>query len=158
MTRPLLLRRAGLFFRITSPLGQKRTVRRCPGSLREQDSPVFFGVVEQTGEVNVIHSCDSDHCRQLRENPLSFLQTFPHDHQQQGSYQRHPYLYLDGVCAFSIDVFRRKVLFHLFEKQLDFPTLPVYGYDFVRVGVHVIGNLQSCSRRHDGKATDASSA
>ena len=59
--------------------------------------------------------------------------------QQQIGNQSHPYLYFDGICTFTIEVFQRKVLLHLLEQQLDFPALAVYGDDFVKIRFHVVG-------------------
>ena len=103
------------FFDFQAPSAEKRGLGRGIGCLAENDFPVLFGVIEQAVEVDIVHQRYPNHGRQSREAPLPF-QPFLHQHQQQICYQRHPYLYLDGICALAVEVFQRKVLFHLFEQ------------------------------------------
>ena len=98
------------FFDFQAPSVEKRGLGRGIGCLAENDFPVLFGVVEQAVEVDIVHQRYPNHGRQSREAPLPF-QPFLHQHQQQICYQRHPYLYLDGICALAVEVFQREVLF-----------------------------------------------
>ena len=89
------------FFDFQAPSVEKRGLGRGIGCLAENDFPVLFGVIEQAVEVDIVHQRYPDHGRQPREAPLPF-QPFLHQHQQQICYQRHPYLYLDGICALAV--------------------------------------------------------
>lgn len=109
-----------------APSAEERGLRRGVGRLAEQDLPVFFGIVEQAVEIDVVHQRYSDHGRQPGAAPLP-RQPFLHHHQQQVSYQRHPYLYLDRIGALAVEVFQREVLLHLFEQQLDYSSFAVNG-------------------------------
>ncbi len=40
--------------------------------LGKDDFPLLFGIVEPAIEVDIIHQCNSDHCRQPKEAPLAF--------------------------------------------------------------------------------------
>lgn len=50
-----------------------------------------------------------------------------------------PNLYLGGVGALPIEVFKREILFQLLEQQLYFPSLAVYVDDVFHLHGHVIG-------------------
>ena len=46
---------------------------------------------------------------------------------------------LDCIGAFAIKVFQREVLLHLLEKQLNLPSMTVYGDNFFGIRVHIVG-------------------
>ena len=62
-----------------------------------------------------------------------------HDHEQQVCDERHPDLYLDGICALSVEVTQREVLLELLEQELYFPALAIDGNDVLHFHVHVVG-------------------
>lgn len=138
MARTQILLCSSLLFHFISPSVKKRRFWRCTGSLGKNDFPFLFGVVEQTVEVDIVHQGDPYHCRQPRKAPLPG-KAFPHLHQQQVCNQCHPYLDLDGVGAFAIKVLQREVLFYLLEKQLNLPSLTVYGDNLFGIRLHIVG-------------------
>ena len=91
-----------------------------PEKLQERVSP-FFITIRSRLAISVTQICI-----------LMALALF-HYHQKQIGYKRHPNLYLDGICTFSIEVFQREVLFYLLEQQFNFPAFTVNFYNFVRV-------------------------
>ena len=84
-----------------SPLVQKWIVEEFASDNNEE-------LVEEAVEVNVVHKCNPYHCGQPGKTPFP-RKTFLHHHQQQVCNQRHPYLDFDGVGAFAIKVFQRKM-------------------------------------------------
>ena len=71
-------------------------------------------MLEESVAVDVVHEHDPEHCGEIGEAPTA-LNAPLHNHEQQVCDKRHPYLYLDGICAFSIEVSQREVLLELFE-------------------------------------------
>ncbi len=63
MARTLILWRSS-HLSFTSPLNQKALVTVVRQTPQKDDFPLFFRIVEQAVEVNVIHQRDSDHCCQ----------------------------------------------------------------------------------------------
>ena len=108
MARALNLRCSSRLFFLQAPSVKKRRLGRRSGGFRKNDFPLFFGVVEEAVEVNVVHKCNPYHCGQPGKTPFP-RKTFLHHHQQQVCNQRHPYLDFDGVGAFAIKVFQRKM-------------------------------------------------
>ena len=100
--------------------------------------PIFFRFFKECVAVHIIHEHDSYYCSQSRETPRSFY-TFLYDHQKEIGYQGDPNLYLDGVGALSIEVFKWEVLFQLLEQQLNFPSFAVYCYNVFHLHGHVVG-------------------
>ena len=55
MARTLILLRSSLLFDSISPLSQKGGFGWCSGGFGKYDFPLFFGIIEQTVEVNIVH-------------------------------------------------------------------------------------------------------
>lgn len=115
------------------------------GCFGKYDFPLLFGIVEQAIKVYVVHQGYPDHGNQSGEAPRfeSFLQY----HEQQVCYERHPDLYLDGVCTFAVEVFQWNVLFHLLELPV-VDIRAVHGHDVTLTEVRRFEHERIvCSRR-----------
>jgi len=64
--------------------------------------------------VYIVHEHDSGHGGQAGEAPWSLYGSL-HESEQQIGYESDPYLYLDGIGAFSVEITKGEVLFDLFE-------------------------------------------
>ena len=95
-------------------------------------------MLEECIAVDVVHEHDAEHVCQVGETPAA-PDTPLHDHEQEVGDECHPNLYLDGVCALTVEVPQREVLLELLEKQLYFPALAVNLHDVLHFHVHVVG-------------------
>ena len=125
------------FLSSQAPSVEKRQFRRLFFCLFEDFGPILFRVLKKGVAVHVIHQHNPDQRGQPRETPRA-LDAFLQHHEQQVGDKRHPYLYLYGIGAFSIEIPQREVLFQLLEQQFYFPSLAVYGDYFRRIHLHVV--------------------
>ena len=84
--------------------------------------PIFFRVVQESYDVNVVDQVNPDVAGNTRESGFSG-ELFFHHRQQQISDQGTPYLDADGILVVPQKVLQREVLFELFEKQFYLPAL-----------------------------------
>lgn len=63
--------------------------------------PIFFGMLEETVAVNVVHEHDAHHRGQIRETPIAF-DTLLQYHEQQIGYQCDPNLNFDYCCPVKV--------------------------------------------------------
>ena len=68
----------------------------------------------ESHDVDIVHQHDSDDGGKAREAPWVRHSPLQQCQQQVGD-ERHPYLYLDGVGTFAVEVSEWEVLLQLFE-------------------------------------------
>ena len=105
-------RHCGFVFQKVSPLVKKRAFRWYGFLFFKYGQPVLFRLFKERVAVYIVHEHDSEHGGQPREAPCAF-DSLLHDHEQQVCNERHPYLYLDGVGALSVEIPQREILFEL---------------------------------------------
>ena len=91
----------------------------------KHDIQVRIGLIEELFEIKIIHQHNPHDCGESGKVPSPFLLAWQ-ERKQEICDERNPYLNFDGICAFTIEVSMREVLFYLLEKRPPF-FLPVWG-------------------------------
>ena len=100
--------------------------------------PVFIRVFKECVAVDVVHEHDAEHRGKVREAPAP-PDALLHDHEQKVCDERHPYLYLYGICTLPVEVSQWEVLLQLLEEQLNLPSLAVNPNNVLHFHLHVVG-------------------
>ena len=88
--------------------------------------------------MKVVHQHYAYHSNQSRKAPVP-LQCALQNRKQQVCDQRHPYMYLDGIGAFAVEVSQREILFYLLEKRFNLPSAPINRCDCLQRHVKIVG-------------------
>ena len=91
----------------------------------KHDIQVSIGLIEELFEIQIIYQHNPHDCGESGKTPSPF-QLALQERKQEICDERNPYLSFDGICAFTIEVSKREVLFYLLEKRPPF-FLPVWG-------------------------------
>lgn len=100
--------------------------------------PGSLWIFKETEDVDVVHQHLPHRGDEVGESP-SPLHLAVHHRKQQIGNQAGPYLRLDGIDTFTVEILQWKVLFQLLEEQLYLPFVVVEADDFLFREVEVVG-------------------
>jgi hypothetical protein len=100
--------------------------------------PTFFRVFQETVNVDVIYQLSTNNGDHIREKPTTFHSASDRHKQKTGEHG-YPNLYFYGILIVSEEIFRRRILFELFEKQL-FANVFVHQCYFFGFYYQIVGN------------------